>query len=66
VGELCEALKHSGIEVIFARVNRYLRADMDRHGITPIVEARCIFSTLHEALRMAGVDKPDDQVKGAP
>jgi SulP family sulfate permease len=66
VGELCEALKHSGIEVIFARVNRYLRADMDRHGITPIVEARCIFSTLHEALRMAGVDKPDEQVKGAP
>ena len=63
VGDLCEALKRSGIEVIFARVNRYLRSDMDRHGITPIVEERCIFGTLHEALRMAGVEKPDAQVK---
>jgi len=66
VGDLCAALKHSGIEVIFARVNRYLRSDMDRHGITPIVEERCIFSTLHEALLAAGVEKPHEQVKGAP
>jgi len=66
VGDLCATLKHGGIEVIFARVNRYLRSDMDRHGITPIVEARCIFSTLHEALLAAGVEKPHEQVKGAP
>jgi high affinity sulfate transporter 1 len=66
VGELCTALKHSGIEVIFARVNRYLRSDMDRHGITSIVEARCIFGTLHEALLAAGVEKPHEQMKGAP
>ncbi|QQC67219.1 SulP family inorganic anion transporter [Paraburkholderia ginsengisoli] len=66
VGELCVALKRGGIEVIFARVNRYLRADMDRHGITPLVEERCIFGTLHEALRSAGVEKPHEQVKGAP
>ncbi|MFM0592522.1 MULTISPECIES: SulP family inorganic anion transporter [Paraburkholderia] len=65
VGELCEALKASGIEVIFARVNRYLRADMDRHGITPVIDTSCIFSTLHEALRSAGVDKPDLHVKEA-
>jgi high affinity sulfate transporter 1 len=64
VGELCETLKRSGIEVIFARVNRYLRSDMDRHGITPIVEERCIFSTLHEALGMAGVEKPEAKMKG--
>ncbi|MGF6573090.1 SulP family sulfate permease [Paraburkholderia sp. GAS333] len=64
VGELCETLKCGGIEVIFARVNRYLRSDMDRHGITPIVEERCIFSTLHEALKMAGVEKPEAQIKG--
>lgn len=63
VGELCEALKASGIEVIFARVNRYLRADMDRHGITPVIDTSCIFSTLHEALRSAGVEKPDLHVK---
>jgi MFS superfamily sulfate permease-like transporter len=66
VGELIAELKRSGIEVIFARVNPFLRSDMDRHGITPIVEERCIFGTLHEALTMAGVEKPHEQVKGAP
>ncbi len=66
VGELCENLKRSGIEVIFARVNQYLRADMDRHGITPIVDASRIFTTLHDALRVAGVEKPDRHVKDAP
>ncbi|WP_205988528.1 SulP family inorganic anion transporter [Paraburkholderia sp. Ac-20336] len=66
VGELCASLKRGGIDVIFARVNRYLRADMDRHGITPIVEERCIFGTLHEALLMAGVVNPHEQIKGAP
>jgi sulfate permease, SulP family len=65
VGELCETLKRSGIGVIFARVNRYLRSDMDRHGITPIVDASCIFSTLHEALRTAGVEQPARHVKDA-
>ncbi|MEZ0603672.1 SulP family inorganic anion transporter [Paraburkholderia sp. IW21] len=65
VGELCETLKRSGIEVIFARVNQYLRSDMDRHGITPIVETRCIFNTLHEALRAAGVEQPGKHVKEA-
>jgi high affinity sulfate transporter 1 len=65
VGELCNTLKQSGIEVIFARVNRYLRSDMDRHGITPIVEERCIFGTLHEALLAAGIEKPHAHVKHA-
>jgi high affinity sulfate transporter 1 len=58
VGELCAVLKRSGINVIFARVNPYLRSDMDRHGITPIIDGSCIFGTLHEALRAAGVDQP--------
>ncbi|TGT18443.1 sodium-independent anion transporter, partial [Mesorhizobium sp. M3A.F.Ca.ET.174.01.1.1] len=58
VGELCSLLQRSGIKVIFARVNRYLRADMDRHGITPIVGTSCIFGTLHEALRAAEVADP--------
>jgi high affinity sulfate transporter 1 len=66
VGELCAALKRGGIEVIFARVNQYLRSDMDRHGITPIVEERCIFGTLHEALRAVGVGKPDARAKHEP
>ncbi|CAB3674880.1 SulP family inorganic anion transporter [Paraburkholderia rhynchosiae] len=58
VGELCGLLKRNGIKVIFARVNRYLRSDMDRHGITPIIDSSCIFGTLHEALRAAGVEQP--------
>ncbi|ACD20216.1 SulP family inorganic anion transporter [Paraburkholderia phytofirmans] len=65
IGELCQTLKSEGIEVLFARVNRYLRSDMDRHGITPIVGEGCIFNTLHEALRTAGVEKPDRHVKEA-
>jgi sulfate permease, SulP family len=65
VGELCNTLKQSGIHVIFARVNRYLRSDMDRHGITPIVEERRIFGTLHEALLAAGIEKPHAHVKHA-
>ena len=59
VGELCQALKQRGIEVIFARVNRYLRSDMDRHGITPIVEEALHFrhaarSAAHGGDREAG------------
>ncbi|ASW02846.1 SulP family inorganic anion transporter [Paraburkholderia aromaticivorans] len=61
VGELCATLKRQGIEVFFARVNQYLRSDMDRHGITPIIDASCIFNTLHEALRAAGVVSPADR-----
>jgi hypothetical protein len=56
-------LKH---EILGEQMNRYLRSDMDRHGITPVVETRCIFSTLHEALRMAGVEQPGAHVKDAP
>ncbi|CAM2174298.1 SulP family inorganic anion transporter [Paraburkholderia sacchari] len=50
VNELCESLRSRGIKVIFGRVNRYLRADMDRHGITPVVGTENIYTTLHEAL----------------
>ncbi|WP_322043457.1 SulP family inorganic anion transporter [Paraburkholderia sp. J67] len=50
LNELCETLHNSGVKVIFGRVNRYLRADMDRHGITPVVGAENIYTTLHAAL----------------
>jgi sulfate permease, SulP family len=48
--DLCAALAERGVKVIFGRVNRYLRSDMDRHGITPVIGTANIFSTLHEAL----------------
>lgn len=50
VNDLCEALASRNVKVVFGRVNRYLRADMDRHGITPVVGAGNIYATLHEAL----------------
>ncbi|MDI9682729.1 sodium-independent anion transporter, partial [Burkholderia cenocepacia] len=47
--DLVRSLHARGIGVLFGRVNRYLRADMDRHGITEVVGATCIFATLHAA-----------------
>ncbi|WP_321787151.1 SulP family inorganic anion transporter [Burkholderia pyrrocinia] len=52
--DLVKALHARGIGVLFGRVNRYLRADMDRHRITEIVGASSIFATLHQALEAAG------------
>lgn len=48
--DLCSELAERGVQVIFGRVNRYLRADMDRHGIIAVIGGKHIFSTLHEAL----------------
>jgi sulfate permease, SulP family len=53
--DLFESLTQQNVEVVFARVTRYLRADMDRHGITEVVKPSCIFSTMHEALAVVGV-----------
>ena len=36
-----------------ARVGPYLRADMDRHGITAAIGAERIFTALHEAIAAA-------------
>ncbi|HEY1608925.1 MAG TPA: SulP family inorganic anion transporter [Paraburkholderia sp.] len=51
--DLCEELSRRGVRVIFGRVNPYLRADMDRHHITPVVGEQNLFATLHEALASA-------------
>ncbi|WP_118178451.1 SulP family inorganic anion transporter [Paraburkholderia phosphatilytica] len=56
LGDLIKGLQARKIGVIFGRVNVYLRSDMDRHGITPIVGASCVFGTLHEALESVGVN----------
>ncbi len=52
--DLVRMLHARGIGVLFGRVNRYLRADMDRHRITEVVGDSCIFETLHQALEAAG------------
>jgi MFS superfamily sulfate permease-like transporter len=56
IADFCEGLKQRGIGVIFARVNRYLRSDMDRHGITAAIGETRVFETLHEALATVDAD----------
>ncbi len=47
------------ITVIFARVTSYLRSDLDRHRITPVVGADRIFTTLHEAVAFVRSASPE-------
>ena len=54
IGELVETLRRRGVSMKFGRVNRFLRSDMDRHGLTPVLGASNVFETLHEALAAAG------------
>jgi sulfate permease, SulP family len=50
VRDLVEDLNRRGVKLVFGRVNPYLRADADRHGITAAIGEANIFTTLHEAL----------------
>ena len=52
--ELLNDLARRDVAVLFARVSPYMRSDMDRHGITPVVGDGRIFATLHEAVAAAG------------
>jgi sulfate permease, SulP family len=56
--DLLEDLERANVRVIFGRVSRYLKSDMDRHGITAVVGEGQIFPTLHQATAMAGVRSP--------
>lgn len=38
------------MRIIFGRVTPYLRADMDRHRITPVIGAENIHAQLHTAM----------------
>jgi SulP family sulfate permease len=48
--DLLNEMSNKQITVIFGRVTSYLRSDLDRHLITPVVGADRIFPTLHEAV----------------
>jgi sulfate permease, SulP family len=56
IRDLLDDLRPRGVQMIFARVNRYLRSDMDRHGVAAAVGERWIFPTLHEALAAIRTD----------
>ena len=51
--DLLDEMARHHVTVIFGRVNSYLKSDLDRHGITAVVGAARIFSTLHEAIASA-------------
>ena len=53
VRDLLDELSAKNICVVFGRVNAYLRADFDRHGISAKVGEARIFATLHEAIDAA-------------
>lgn len=46
-------LRGRDITLVIARVNRFLRADLDRHGVTDSLGESQIFTTLHEGLAAA-------------
>ena len=50
VHDLCDDLRSAGVQVVFARVNTFLRGDMDRHRISGEIGAGRIFTTMHEAI----------------
>ena len=50
VCDLLGELTAKNVGVMFARVNTYLRADLDRHGISAKLGEARIFATLHEAI----------------
>ncbi|HWJ33755.1 MAG TPA: SulP family inorganic anion transporter [Steroidobacteraceae bacterium] len=52
IRDLLNDLAQRDVAVVFARVNPYMRSDMDRHCITPVVGEARIFSTLHEAIAL--------------
>ena len=52
--ELQDDLKELGIQLIFARVQPYLQADMDRHHVTEAIGAERIFVRMHDAMAFIG------------
>jgi high affinity sulfate transporter 1 len=51
--DLFEELRGRDLVLVFGRVGPDLRADMDRHGILPLIREDRIFATLHEAIALA-------------
>ena len=50
VRQLQRDLAASGVALAFARVQFYLRADLDRHHLTEVVGRQFLFARLHDAL----------------
>jgi sulfate permease, SulP family len=48
--DLLDDLARQRVGMVFARVSRHLRSDMDRHHITAAIGETRIFTTLHETI----------------
>jgi high affinity sulfate transporter 1 len=48
--QLINELTRRGVAIAFARVSASLRADMDRHGVTPVIGSNRLFGSRHEVL----------------
>lgn len=58
VRELIEEMQARRVRLIFGRVSPFLRADMDRHRIAAAIGPNNLCATLHEALQLAGAERP--------
>jgi MFS superfamily sulfate permease-like transporter len=56
IHDLLGELTARNVRVAFARVNAYLRTDLDRHGISAMLGEARIHATLHDALAAARTD----------
>jgi MFS superfamily sulfate permease-like transporter len=56
--DLIDDLVRRQVTLVFARVTPFLRADLDRHGITEAVGETHLFTTLHEALAALNIARP--------
>jgi len=61
--EVADTLRRRGVALAFGRVSAELRADMDRHRITPLIGARHLHRNLHDAV--AEADRPAPPPAGA-
>jgi len=51
--DLLKDLAAAHVKVTLGRVSDYLREDLDRHSITPVIGVARICATLHQAIRLA-------------
>lgn len=51
--DVLRELQAKPVHILFGRVNPFLRADMDRHGISAVVGADNIYAQLHTAIAAA-------------
>jgi MFS superfamily sulfate permease-like transporter len=60
VRDLLGELARKNVRVAFARVSKFLREDLERLGVGPMLGEARIFETLHEAIAASTADRATD------